>query len=52
MIRIAIAVAATAVASVLAAAPATATTGTSCHTIHGPFPTVEMCLNIPDPGVQ
>jgi hypothetical protein len=47
MIRIAIVVAATAVASLLAAAPASATE--SCHTIHGPFPTVEMCINIPVP---
>ncbi|MDQ1685738.1 MAG: hypothetical protein QOC82_2475 [Frankiaceae bacterium] len=47
MIRLAIVVAATAVASLLAAAPASATE--SCHTIHGPFPTVEMCINIPVP---
>jgi hypothetical protein len=47
MIRLAIAVAAAAIGSLLVAAPASA--DTSCHTVHGPFPTVEMCLNIPDP---
>lgn len=48
MIRIALVVAAAAVASVLAAAPASATT--NCYTPHvGPYPTVEMCLNIPNP---
>lgn len=47
MFRLAIAVAAAAIGSLLVAAPAAA--DTNCKTIHGPFPTVEMCLNIPDP---
>ena len=56
MLRIAaLAVAATAIASLTSfalATPASASADTNCKTIHGaPFPTVEMCLPIPDPGV-
>ena len=48
MLRIAIAVAAAAIGTVLAAAPASA--ATNCYTPHvGPYPTVEMCLDIPNP---
>ena len=48
MYRIAIAVAAAAIGSLLVAAPASA--DTTCGGIHNsPFPTVEMCLPIPNP---
>ena len=49
MIRITLGVVAAAIAAVALAAPASA--GTKCYTPHvGPYPTVEMCLNLPDPG--
>lgn len=49
MVRIALIVAAAAIGSFVAAAPASADTN-DCHTLNaGPFPTVEMCLNIPNP---
>lgn len=49
MIRITMAVAAAAIAAIALATPASA--GTKCYTPHvGPYPTVEMCINLPDPG--
>ena len=46
--RIALAVAAAAIGSLIVATPASA--DTTCKTVHeGAFPTVEMCLPIPNP---
>ena len=52
MVRFALVLSAAATALVTLAAPASADTR-HCVTPHvGPFPTVEECIWLPDPGVQ